>query len=509
MAPLKVFIIGGGLAGACLANGLINKSDGLIDVTLFERDQQGAARGGYQIRLGAHALTGLKACLTDKQYEALLPCFGRSGGVVSSAPCIFRPSDLSVLVDLSKAPAYEKSAPIARMRLRDFLQAPLQHKNVIRYGKKYVRYEILESSDAKKIRSVRVHFADGSSEECDILISAEGSGSKVNKQIGLNNIIEEIIPGRGGYIGKCHLPWSVLQGLPKELLEKGTIYTANSKAAVFAAVYLPESLASPGNDAGKDLEMPISYDEDQASLFFALGWNTGPSSSELGQVEDKKALMHQKLDQAGFHSSFHSLVDAVDYEDLITTPTRFARNDTPTEWRKRLLSQEANRANLDIANPRVWLIGDSIHPMLPSRGMGANNAIHDTADALGPLLDLAKLKEANSAITDDQVSAKLAEFERAMMPRAMGWVKKSSKLQGEVSRAGIACAANRCWRVCGMPQVLWLEAEGRCAGAPIMKFEEASALIVFYAWLLTLLRPQTKVFTGPRQLDVDWCGSCM
>lgn len=130
MAPLEVIIVGGGLAGACLAIGLLNHSEGLVDVTVVERDEAGSERGGYQIRLGSHALTGFKACLTDKKYADLLPCFGRSGGVVSSAPCVFRPSDLKVLLDLSKAPAYEKSAPIGRTRLRDFLQAPLRERRV-------------------------------------------------------------------------------------------------------------------------------------------------------------------------------------------------------------------------------------------------------------------------------------------------------------------------------------------------------------------------------------------
>ncbi|KAL2849296.1 hypothetical protein BJX68DRAFT_276016 [Aspergillus pseudodeflectus] len=430
MAPLDVIIIGGGLAGACLANGLINNSDGQIDVTIFERDKEGSERGGYQIRLGAHALTGFKACLTAKQYADLLPCFGKSGGVVASAPCIFSSSDLKVLVDLSKAPIYEKSAPIARSRLREFLQGPLRERKVIRYGKKYVGYEVL-GGNAGGQSKIRVYFDDESQEECDVLISAEGSGSRTNRQIGLNNIVTEDKPGRGGFIGKCHLPWPVLQGLPKQLLEKGTIYTGNSKAMVFAAAYLPDNMSTQtraSHTQDSDLK-PQNYDEEQASLFLGVSWTTGPSAAELPQVRDKKALMRQKLTEAGFHPDFHKLVDAVDEEALITTPWRYAKSDTPVDWRRRLLAQDETGSNRAIANPRVWLIGDAIHPMLPSRGMGANNAIHDTADALGPLLDLAKLNELHGGLTDDQVCTQLARFENAMIPRAFSWVKKSNSQQ--------------------------------------------------------------------------------
>ncbi|KAF5253486.1 hypothetical protein FANTH_1557 [Fusarium anthophilum] len=427
MASFKVVIIGGGLAGACLANGLINKADGQIDVTVFERDEAGSERGGYQIRLGSHALIGFKACLTEEQYKNLLLCFGKSGGVVSSAPCIFSPSDLKVLIDLSKAPIYEKSAPIARTRLRNFLQKPLQENDCIQFGKKYVRYEVLQAKVAGQ-SSIRVHFSDDTHHDCDVLISAEGSGSRINKQIGLNNIITEVTPGHGGYLGKCHLPWSVLQTLPRQLLEKGTIYTGNSKAMVFAAVYLPEALSSSKADH-TDILKPKNYDEDEASLFLGMAWTTGPEAAELPRVKDKKGLMKKKLTEAGFHPDFHKLVDAVDDEAIMTTPWRYAKNDTPIDWRRQLLSKSENNSDSSIANPRVWLIGDSIHPMLPSRGMGANNAIHDTADALGPLLELAKLKNANGSVTDEQAGDQLAVYENSMMPRAFEWVKKSSNQQ--------------------------------------------------------------------------------
>ncbi|RKL38094.1 hypothetical protein BFJ72_g7556 [Fusarium proliferatum] len=428
MAPLKVIIIGGGLAGACLANGLINKSNGKIDVTVYERDPAGSENAGYQIRLGAHALAGFKACLSPDQYAALLPQFGKSGGVVSSAPCIFSPSDLKVMIDLSKAPMYEKSAPISRLRLRNFLQKPLQEHGVIHHGMKYVRYEVLQDNTNER-SSIRVHFADGSHQDCDILICADGSGSRANKQIGLDNIVTSVKPGHGGYLSKCNLQWNALQTLPRQLLERGTLCTRNSQVTIFAAVYLPSS-TTPGSKTDKwdttQTLKPKDYDENEASLFFAMDWSNGPEAIELPGIKDKKALMRNKVIESGVHSDIVKLVDAVDEKAIMTTPWRFAKNSTPMDWRKGLLSREENSKNPEIANPRVWLIGDSIHPMLPSRGMGANTAIHDTADALGPLLELANLKTKHGSVRDGQVAQQLALFEKAMMPRAFEWVKKSS-----------------------------------------------------------------------------------
>lgn len=427
MAKLKVIIVGGGLAGACMANGLVNKANDLFDVSVFERDEQASNRDGYQIRLGAHALVGFRACLTDKQYRDLILCFGRSGGVVSSAPAIYD-KDMQLLLDLGKFPAYTKSAPIARARLRNFLQAPLRERNIIQYGKKYVRFEVIEGHSLSESR-IRAHIEDGSSEQCDILLSAEGSSSRANKQLGCDNILDDISLGAGACLGKCHLPWSVLRTLPRPMVDKGTMATTTASARLFAAAYLPDSLtkspnSSPSNDLS-GLEKPSNYDEEQAFLMVGVAWTEGPSSIEAAGLPDKKAFLREVLTQARYHPDFLSLVDALDPNAIESVPWRYAKS-TPVDWRQRLLSANVANPDQSIANPRVWLIGDAIHPMLPSRGMGANQAIHDTADALGPLLELAKQRNLTGCLTDDDVRVQLDLYERAMIPRAFAWVEKSS-----------------------------------------------------------------------------------
>ncbi|KAK8132300.1 hypothetical protein PG999_000473 [Apiospora kogelbergensis] len=443
MAPLQVVIVGGGLSGACLANGLVNQADdGLVDVTIYERDTEADRRDGYQIRLGAHALVGFRACLTAPQYADCLGCFGRSGGVVSSAPAIFNPN-MDLVLDLSKFPAYQKSAPVGRARLRDFLQAPLRARSVMRYGMKFTGFDVVDSStddDHKTSSRIRVYFEDGSSQECDILISAEGSGSRTNRQVGLNNIIEEKPKaGEGGFLGKCHLPWNVLRDLPRPLIEKGTIYAASSNAKIFSAAYLPDNLRpsagakAPGSGlSGAETKKPSDYDEDQASLFVAIAWENGMSAAEAAQLPslEKKRLMGDMLRASGFSSDYLKLVEALDAEEIQSVPWRHSKADTPVDWRERLLSAAATRNSgpLDprIGHPRVWLLGDSIHAMLPYRGMGANQAIHDTADALGPLLELARKKRADGTVTDAEVRRQLAVYENAMIPRAFAWVKQSA-----------------------------------------------------------------------------------
>ena len=223
--PFKVIIIGAGLAGSLLANGLQLHSDSGIDFAIYESDERGSRREGYQIRMGAPALMGFRSCLTQEQQDRLYKLFGRSGGLISSAPILYD-THLNTLLDLTKFPAYTKSAPINRIVLREFLHEPLNQVNKITYEKKFKSYTIIEHPG--KITKVRVSFADGSTDECDLLISAEGSRSLVNSQIGLNNLVQ--MTDRWGFLAKGNLPPSKLLKLtpevrkaPMTIIKDGTI----------------------------------------------------------------------------------------------------------------------------------------------------------------------------------------------------------------------------------------------------------------------------------------------
>lgn len=74
----RVCIIGAGLSGLCLANGLLNDAEERFDVTVCERDDltYSSERGGYQIRLGRDGIAGIRGTLAPQAYADLADIWG-------------------------------------------------------------------------------------------------------------------------------------------------------------------------------------------------------------------------------------------------------------------------------------------------------------------------------------------------------------------------------------------------------------------------------------------------
>ncbi|KAE9378583.1 FAD/NAD(P)-binding domain-containing protein [Stipitochalara longipes BDJ] len=395
MASFKIIIIGGGLSGALLANGLMLHE---IEFMIYEKDERGSKRAGYQVRLGAPAIAGFKACLPPERMALLMRKFGRSGGLISSAPILYD-TKFNCLLDLTKFPAYTKSAPINRLVLRNFLLEPVDAVGKIQYSKRFVSYETLEKKGAPG--RIKIQFEDGTSDEADLVVSAEGSHSKINKQIGLNNIVQ--LTAKWGFLAKGSLSASKLQSLPTEI-EKSSI-----------ASYLPDS--DPTNSG-------LKYDENNASVFWGLTIPAEDVPREGAKAISNKLEFCINIIQ-DWDPRYHSMLRSIDDGDIYAFQAR-ASKQPPNNWRS------TARINVGAGVDRLWLIGDAIHPMLPSRGMGGNQAMNDTADAIEAILNLAEIAKAGKIPSDDDLQREVTKYESRMMPRSFGWVKTSGGIGGDV-----------------------------------------------------------------------------
>lgn len=226
-SSFKIIIIGAGLAGSLLANGLL-KHD--VSFTIYERDSENSQREGYQIRLGDSAMVGFKACLRDESLKAIIQKFGQSATSGAAAPCIYS-TQFQPILDLTTLPTYSKSFAINRVVCRNLLLESVKLSGAIRYGKSFSAYEIISHVPTGR-EKVRVLFSDGTSDECDILIGADGSGSRVNRALGLKNLVS--IDTHWSFLSKGSLPRGRLNQLPVQL-QKGPILVFSKGISFFYA----------------------------------------------------------------------------------------------------------------------------------------------------------------------------------------------------------------------------------------------------------------------------------
>ncbi|WKT42280.1 hypothetical protein QSH57_007116 [Fusarium oxysporum f. sp. vasinfectum] len=435
MGNFRVCIVGGGLAGSLLANGLINNG---VDTMVFERDEETLKREGYQIRLGDPALTGLASCLTDSQLESIVQKLGRYSGSSKTAPSICN-TKFQTILDLSALPTYSKSSAINRVVLRDLLLDPVIAEGRVKFGKHFSHYEIIEDGPSGN-ESVKVNFTDGSSEYCDILVAADGSGSKVsesclipisfhpsitdtelsmqiNKQIGAKNLVD--MKSHVSFLSKGNATKERLRQLPPRLLN-GPILVFKNGISLYYALYLPASQQKNGN---QDQDDDFDFDENQASFYWSLSVprELCPFDNPSDIPDRRQVCLDIVRDWA---PEYHVMLSAgAGDEDNITVTRLRASTKLSKDWRRRLQAHNGNVR--EEGHPRVWLVGDAVHAMQPTRGMGGNQAMRDIADMLPQLLELKRAAEAGPPLSTREIETRCNAYEKNMIDRSFAWVAKS------------------------------------------------------------------------------------
>ncbi|KAI0144693.1 hypothetical protein BJ166DRAFT_582971 [Pestalotiopsis sp. NC0098] len=400
MSSFKVIVIGSGLSGSLLANGLAKHG---IDFSVYERDAQDSKRAGYQIRFGENALVGMRACLEPEHLSNVVKHIGPN----SKVPILFDKLFCKFL-DLNQLPSYSKSVPIDRIVLRDVLADPITKRGKLHYNKKFVNFQII-TEGRKEI--VLVSFDDGSTDTCDLLIGADGNRSKVNEMVGLNNI--KPVEGIRALLTKCDLPLSLYNTVDEELLASPIATLQDGKLMYFCA-YLPKDY-SKKRGTGDTAKL----DQEYSSCMMSLCWpETMTSALESMTLEQRwEAIAHVYQDWSPKHQQLLKL--CYGQEMFILSPR--VGSKPSIKWRQEIASPK----NPTAGNAHVWLMGDAIHPMLPNRGMGGQQAMHDTADILPLILQLAEKSATPQGLEYHDFKAACDKYETGMIPRAFSWVQKS------------------------------------------------------------------------------------
>ena len=163
--------------GLCLANGLHKAG---IEVVVFERQATPSENlTGYGVHIDAHGRKALRNCLDTKEWERFEAVSTAAGTTMT-----FRDTALRILAERDDAMLSRRSVidaerrGIGRLELRGILLKGLENANepIVRWAKGYSRFETLLDG------RVRAFFADGTTEDGDVLVGAADTRSKVRQQ---------------------------------------------------------------------------------------------------------------------------------------------------------------------------------------------------------------------------------------------------------------------------------------------------------------------------------------
>src|SRR5271155_3983257 len=168
---MRVLVIGGGIGGLCLAQGL--KKAG-VKVNIYERDRTPSSRlQGFRIHIDPDGSRALHECLPPSLWEV----FASTCGDFSQGFTMLS-EQLEELMKFRQHPAsadpVASHRQVSRMSLRQILLAGLG--DAVHFEKRFERYE--RRADGRIV----AFFDDGSTAEGDVLVAADGVNSRVRQQ---------------------------------------------------------------------------------------------------------------------------------------------------------------------------------------------------------------------------------------------------------------------------------------------------------------------------------------
>ncbi|KAF5701366.1 hypothetical protein FMUND_13918 [Fusarium mundagurra] len=411
MPQFNVIIVGCGLSGPLLASGLL---DAGVKVDVYERMAADAKRDGYQIRVAQPCMDAFRLNLSPEQNERLRAGLGHFDSDGDSTP-IWYTHKLKPLLEMGRiSEQYHGSAPMDRVVLRDIIVEKPIESGIVHFNKSFSGYDIISDKGRER---VRVSFDDGTSADCDLLIGADGSHSKVNKQVGLNNIQD--VPNIN-FITKTHLSKEKLAMLPAAA-RRAPMLAFSHRKTYFCVAYIPNrqqkdvTKGEEGSSTGTS-----DYNEDMATFTFSLQMPKADCPKDIKSWDKDATWKFLEESLSDWDDAFRQVIQVIKAEQVYVFEPRATKRPA-LNWR----SKVRTAANPNLGHPRVWLMGDAMHVMLPNRGMGGNQAMLDTTVILPLIQRFNKAMEADGVVETETIAAACAEYEREMIPRTFYWVETS------------------------------------------------------------------------------------
>ena len=373
----KILIIGAGLGGLALAQGLATAG---LHATVFERDESPASRPqGYRISIRSLGMQALSALLTPEKLSRL------SKAKVADVGDGFTCANEKMEPFFSVPQGQDAAVQFLRTELRSLLQEGID----IKWNKRLSRFE--DNGD-----QVVAHFEDGSHAAGDLLVGCDGGGSSVREllpsvygnSLGLTpSVFDSNRAILGGQIDRTP-EWDMLLPLNRVGLVRFLGPNSRSMGVCF----------SERADRSPTVFWVLSEEiEDRNAPWYQF---------DQGLECRMRILAHcqQLMANEPWHENLKKLVCETPAEAIMAP------------WLLRT-TQFSDLDRFPMApTGKTTLLGDSAHAMFPDKGLGGNNVLED-ARLLSALL--------TDAPNPIEWPGLIEQYEREMFTRARAAVQES------------------------------------------------------------------------------------
>lgn len=353
--PFHVLVIGAGTGGMALAHGLRRAG---FSVAVYERDRtRSHGLHGYRVGIGPDGSAALRQLLPPELYETFKATCARP-----PRHFVMLTEGLRTSIDLPLRPAVGEESgerSVSRMTLRQILFTGME--DVVHFDRTFTHYE--RGADGR----ITAHFADGSEATGDLLVAADGAGSRVRGQYLPHARVEEA--GIISIAAKLPATPEALALLPDHVRNGiGLVLAPRGHTCILHTMEFPWDREGRvkdgigGNDADLVGQWPgLLFDNTRDYVNWGFWTATDKFPSDV-MKRGGRELIDLVLEMTPrWHPHLRELFRLADPTTCF--PINIRTSVPVPQW----------------PTTDITLIGDAIHTMTPGQGVGANTALRDAA----------------------------------------------------------------------------------------------------------------------------------
>jgi 2-polyprenyl-6-methoxyphenol hydroxylase-like FAD-dependent oxidoreductase len=357
---IRVLVIGAGLGGLCLAQGLRKAG---VDVAVFERDAGLSTRTqGHRIHIDSRGEQALRECLPPSLYDLFLATRGQPSKGISVFSIVDSRLEERVTQPFPEGGSDEFitiGSAVDRLTLRQILLAGLD--DIVHFNKAFARYE--QQEDGR----VCAYFTDGTRASGDVLVAADGVGSRIREQfLPHAQVLDTGLRWLGG---KTLLTDEIIPLLPAQMHERFAMVSGPHPTMMLGCVWF----RTPPNEAAAQSWPVLRFHHTGDYLLWGLlgSREQFPIPDEDLQAMDSPDLQRTAVKLTkDWYPALSPLMQQADLEESFFLTMRRC---VPMEhWH----------------TSNITLLGDAIHVM-PANGSGANSALRDASQLSRSLIAVA------------------------------------------------------------------------------------------------------------------------